>query len=304
MKFELGSKVIAHTISELGNDIITFEVRIPKWMVAEFNTHKVEIERNSASSRAVPSRLIIEMVMDAPCMPHEWRYNASGMSPQTLMTPEDEAYANDIWLESRDLMIGQIQKLQNLPSGKSADKQRANRLLEFCMGTVVVVTMTGGGKIGLQNFFGLRDKPEAQPEFQYVAHMMHEQYHNSTPEESTWHLPYITEDDFKLAYHTMYGNGWETSENACKQLAIISSARCGRVTHYKQGVSNSMDEDLARGKSFATYGHFSPLRHASRAGLNQWYGNMFGWQPISKLIMGKDYVTACCERSSTYNNNL
>lgn len=299
--FELGSKIVAHTISKLGNDIITWEVRIPKWMVAEFNTHKIEIERNSASSRAVPSKLIIEMVQEYPCMPYQWKYNASGMSPQELMSPEDEDYSNNVWLESRDLMIAQIEKLQKLPSGRSADKQRANRLLEFCMGTVVVCTMTGGGGIGINNFFGLRDKPEAQPEFEYVAHMMHNQYHDSIPNERSWHLPYVEyTDKFELPEHWGDDELAEWTARSTK-AAIVSSARCGRVTHYKQGEIRSIEEDVKRGQSFADYGHFSPLRHASRAGDNRWYGNMYGWNPISKIMLeGKDYVQACCERSPQY----
>lgn len=293
--FELGSKIIKHSISNLGNDIITWEVRIPKWMVAEFNTHKVEIERNSASSRAVPTKLIIDMVMDFPCMPFEWRYNASGMSPQELMTPEDEAYANNIWLDIRDYVVEQVGKLQKLPSGRSADKQRANRPLEFCMGTVIVCTMTGGGGIGINNFFGLRDKSEAQPEFQYVAHMMHEQYHNSVPELTKWHLPYIDLNAIPCQASDM-------------QIALISSARCGRVTHYKQGLEYDLQKEVERGQSFADYGHFSPLRHASCAGDDIWYGNMYGWEPISKIMMEKDYVQKCCELSglhgSSINSNL
>src|SRR5260221_9147850 len=96
------SKIVKHTISNLGNEIITFEITIPKWLVAEFNTHKVEIERNSASTRAVPTKLIIDMVKEFPCLPYAWKYNSSGMVSTELMTKEDEEYANTIWLESRD----------------------------------------------------------------------------------------------------------------------------------------------------------------------------------------------------------
>src|SRR5688572_6240376 len=301
MKFKLGSKVVAHSVSDLGNDIITWEIRIPKWLVGEFNTHKVEIERNSASSRAVPTKIIIEMVRDFPCMPHEWRYNASGMSPSELMSEEDEKYANDIWLSARNDMIYWIEQLQKLPSGRSADKQRCNRLLEFCMGTVVVCTMTGGGGIGINNFFGLRDTPFAQPEFGYVAKMMHEQYHDSEPQRLEWHLPYITGIEDNLQQIGLRSE--EDRQNLYKDLAIISSARCGRVTHYKQGEVRTLLEDLARGNSFAEQGHYSPLRHAARAGGNEWYGNMYGWEPISKIIMpkGRDYVAACCDRARVIN---
>lgn len=294
--FTLGSKVVTHSISSLDNEIITWEVAIPKWMIGEFNTHKVEIERNSASSRAVPSGVIIDIVKVFPCLPFEWRYNASGMASQELMSKEDAEYANNIWLESRDLMIEQVQKLQNLPSGRKADKQRANRLLEFCMGTIVVCTMTSGGRIGMNNFFGLRDNSGAQPEFKYVANMMHEQWHTSKPDHVQWHLPYISKEQINP-----YADNF-----SFENLAITSSAMCGRVTHYKQGEINpktnkpyTNEENIERGLSFLNNGHFSPLRHASREGGNEWYGNMYGWEPISKIITGgKDYVQQCCEREN------
>lgn len=301
--FELGSKIVAHTISGLGNDIITWEVRIPKWMVAEFNTHKVEIERNSASSRAVPISVVIDMVMEFPCMPHEWRYNAKGMEAPERLNEEDELYANMVWLEARDSAIESVRKLQKLPSGRSADKQRANRILEFCLGTVIVVTMTGGGRIGINNFFGLRDNKAAVPEFEYVARMMHDQYHTSAPHSSQWHLPYIDTSDVIILEDGSYqieDKVVYTKEQIFTVLAMRSSARCGRVTHYRQGQEYTIDEDLKRAGDFATNGHYSPLRHAARAGLNNWYGNMFGWEPIGKIIKDKDYVEECCRFSGQF----
>lgn len=284
--FEIGAKIVQYSISSLGNIIITYEIRLPKWLLAEFNTHKIEIERNSASSRAVPTKIILEMIQEYPVMPWEWRYNASGMAPQELMSQEDEDYSNTVWLEARDAMLPFIDKLQHLPSGRSADKQRVNRLLEPWMGTVVVCTMTGGGGIGMNNFFGLRDHDGVQPEFRHVARQMHDLYHNEQPTERLWHLPYIDFDRDPGLDEINY-----------VEAAIRSSARCGRVTHYRQGEERSFAEDLSRGKSFATSGHFSPLRHASRAGKNQWYGNMYGWMSISKIMMEHDYITACCELS-------
>lgn len=290
---QYGSKIVTHSISDLGNDIITWEITIPKWMVAEFNTHKVEIERNSASSRAVPTRVIIDMVKEFPCMPI-WTYNQSGMTANEPLSDEDREYAETVWLDIRDSVIEKVQLLQKLPSGRSVSKGTANRPLEFVMWTVVVVTMTGGGGIGINNFFGLRDHSSAQPEFQVVAHMMHEQYHNSVPVKRLWHLPYITGTTDNIGLKNEIDK-----EELSKQLAIVSSARCGRVTHYRQGQEYTIEEDLNRGNGFANSGHFSPLRHASRAGQNTWYGNMYGWKPISKIIMENDYVLRCCDRSKS-----
>lgn len=290
--FESYCKIIAHTISDLDNDIITFELGMPYWIIQDFNTHKVEIERNSASTRAVPTSIMMDMVTNHPSMPFEWRYNQSGMQGSDLMTDADEAYAIKQWLLARNAMLHFVQKLQKLPSGRATDKQRVNMLMMQWLGTVVVCTMTGGGHIGMNNFFGLRDNAAARPEIQQIAHMMHEQYHASTPKYTEWHLPYIN----KTEVNPYSGITFE-------QLAIISSARCGRVTHYKQGQEYDLQKEVERGMSFFENGHFSPLRHAAQAGDDKWYGNMYGWNPISKIISkGQDYVSECCALHDTVAN--
>lgn len=287
MKYD--SKIIAHSVSSIGNEILTYEITIPKFILAEINTHKAEIERNSASSRAVPTRTIVDMIREYPVIPVDWRVNARGMQADELMSEEDIKECNQIWLEARDAMLPYVQRLLD----KKADKQRVNRLLECWMWTKVVVTFTVGGGIGFNNFMGLRDNDAAQPEFREVARMMHTQYHESTPQERIFHLPYITREDLMEESNHLEN----TLEQVYINLAIRSSARCGRVTHYKQGQEYTREEDLGRGWSFAENGHFSPLRHASKAGDNAWYGNFYGWRQVSKLILENDYVTKCCTRA-------
>lgn len=275
-------KIVEHSVSTLGNDIVTFELTLPKQYVAEFNTHKMEIERNSASSRAIPTVTIIDRVLADPAMPIDWSYNSKGMVPTTLMSKEDSDKANYIWLRARDAMLPYVEELRQL----NADKQRSNRLLEPWMKTVVICTMTGSGGIGIPNFFGLRDHIGAQPEFKYVAHQMHEMYHESKPTVRLWHLPYVTEEERNSLLL------------AQSEWALVSSARCGRVSYYKQGMQYTIDDELNRALSFFTNKHFSPLRHASIAGGDRFYGNMYGWNPISKVQEPetKDYMPQCCER--------
>lgn len=274
-------RIVAHTVSSFGNDIVTFEIEMPKSYVAEFNTHKAEIERNSASSRAVPTSKIIQHINVEPVVPHEWRYNSKGMAPQEHMSLEDATEATKIWLEAKDAILPYVYRLQEL----NADKQRINRLLEPWMWTVIVCTMTGSGGIGVPNFFGLRDKPDVQPEFALIAKMMHNLYHRSKPHYDELHLPYVTlEERFELSLTDI-------------EFALVSSARCGRVTYYKQGEQRDVREEMDRAIKFFQSGHFSPLRHASFSGEDKWYGNMYGWIPVSKIISeGKDYVESCCER--------
>src|SRR5690348_11473765 len=98
-KMQNESKIVLHTKStNLGLEAITYEVTLWKVLVAEFNTHKAEIERNSASSRAVPTRKIIDMVVTEPAFPSDWRYNESGMAASLVMNDEDAQVMDDFWL--------------------------------------------------------------------------------------------------------------------------------------------------------------------------------------------------------------
>lgn len=302
------SKIIAHTASpdNLDNQIITWEIVVPKWLVGEVNTHKVEIERNSASSRAVPTKIILDMVRNEPVLPVYWRANDRGMVSKDVSAwdgyDEWSVSCQRLWLKGRDAILDIAEEMLQLKPQPA--KELINRMLEPWMWTTIVLTMTTGGKIGLNNFFGLRDTLEAQPEFKEVAHSMHEQYHMSKPSIHKWHLPYVDWDEIISlgnGYWTIKGEDFIEADitDLYRMLALRSSARCGRVTHYKQGQEYTLAEDIDRGQKFATNGHYSPLRHAAQAGNDEWYGNMYGWIPISKIIMdGQDYVTQCCDRAS------
>lgn len=306
----LNSKVIAHSRSWLGLEAITYELTIPKWLVAELNTHKVEIERNSASSRAIPVNTMISMVISDPFEPDEWYYSHSGMVADEPMTPEDATYAREQWLGARDDMVKRANNLLHLPSGRSAEKL-VNRLLEAFLWTKVVVTFTLSGGIGFNNFMGLRDSKAAQKEFRVVAHMMHEQYHTSVPIKRDIHMPYV---DYNTIYQSVIpyrGKGmfkdvnWEhlTEMVSVSELIllamVVSAAHCGRVTYMKQDAEYTIAQQLERGLKFFQDKHFSPLRHPLIAGDAKWYGNQFGWIPVSKLLAPnfKDYVQQCCERA-------
>jgi thymidylate synthase ThyX len=75
-------------------------------------------------------------------------------------------------------------------------KQIINRLLEpfYCINTLVTSTEW-------DNFFELRDHPDAQPEIRALAIAMKEAIAGSIPDrlhEGEWHLPYVTDVDRAL----------------------------------------------------------------------------------------------------------
>ena len=64
----ISAKVVEDSISEAGKRITTLQLRMPKFILAEFNTHRV-FSRSTASSRAIPTAKLIEMVRTNPLIP-------------------------------------------------------------------------------------------------------------------------------------------------------------------------------------------------------------------------------------------
>src|SRR5687767_4170317 len=81
--------------------LTTFKLKMPKLIVAQFNTHG-SIRRNSASARAVPIQKIIQRVIDDPVIPMKWGTNKPGM--QAGDEPDEATIAQGLkeWLQARD----------------------------------------------------------------------------------------------------------------------------------------------------------------------------------------------------------
>lgn len=269
------AKIVLDSVGNLGQRITTFEIEMPKWLVAEFNTHRM-LSRNSASSRAIPTKQIIERVMTDPVIPIDFRSKNTGMVANEILSDEEYEQAKYMWLQARDLMVLQVEEMMKI--GDGIDKQRINRLLEPWMYTVVVATATEW-----ENFFYLRDSKEAQPEFAHIAHMMNELYTNNIASYRLWHLPYLEEDNIDQDAIDLCGANDYELDAVQTAMMLISAARCGRVSYYRQGDSKSQKDDVLRGESFATNKHWSPLEHPAKEEAWTYYGNLFAWKPLRKF---------------------
>ena len=76
MGFE--AKVLADSVSPAGQRLTTLEATFPRFILAEFNTHRV-FSRNSASSRAIPVAKQLRRLLDDPYVPIEFGSNKPGM---------------------------------------------------------------------------------------------------------------------------------------------------------------------------------------------------------------------------------
>ena len=182
------ARILADSMSPDGVRLTTFEVVFPRFILAEFNTHRM-LSRNSASSRAIPSEKLIQRVLDDPFIPATFNTRVKGMGVGAALVGADASAAEETWLNARDNAVGAAEGLMGL----DCDKSRVNRLLEPFLWHTVIVSATEW-----DNFWGLRDHPAAQPEMQITARLMREVYDASFPqlmEHGWWHLPLLSADE-------------------------------------------------------------------------------------------------------------
>jgi thymidylate synthase ThyX len=161
------AKILADSKSVRGERITTFLLTFPRIILAEFNTHRA-FSRNSASSRAIPFKKMVESVEKNPFIPIAWQKDHKGMQGTEYITSKDDIEnCISVWLKARNDAVKQSICLNGAEGFDAVTKQLCNRLLEPFMWHTVICTATD-----YQNFFNLRcpeylinwyssDRPEA-----------------------------------------------------------------------------------------------------------------------------------------------
>lgn len=282
--------------------LTTFEVTMHRFVLAEFNTHRV-FSRNSASSRAIPFEKQVAKVVDSPAIPVEWRAEQSGMQGGDLFTDDEARWAESDWLDARDHAVKVAKALtRNAPyddfPGRAAHKSIVNRILEPFLWHTVIVTATEW-----DGFWAQRCSALAQPEIRVAAEAMKEAYDASEPTELShgqWHTPLIQpSDDFQTALEDWDFRVEEASRrleadhpdmeqqeaDLLKQIVAappltgwgdvrkaVSAARCARVSYLTHDGRRDIKKDLELFARLATAdpGHWSPFEHVATPCPNRW----------------------------------
>lgn len=251
------AKVIADSVTKAGYRLTTMEVRFHRFVLAEFNTHSMFV-RNSASSRAIPTKKMVEMVRNDPAMPLRWPSEQSGMQGGDSLTEKQIERAQARWLACARIAADFASVLNKMGVHKSI----TNRLLEPFMWHTVVVTSAFW-----ENFFAQRVSPLAQREIAVPAEMMQRALHASTPvelEEGEVHAPYMdeaTREEITNAY-----SGFDDKGTTQQIIARVSSARCARTSYLTQDGVRDFRSDLRlyfRLKEAKPEPHWSPLAHVA-----------------------------------------
>jgi thymidylate synthase ThyX len=286
------ANVVQDSISLDGVRLTTFELEYPRFIHAEFMTHR-QFSRNCASSRAIPLSKMHEQIETNMATPVYWGVNEPGMQASRELEGLDLGAVRELWHEAG---LDSVRWSQSLGHYK-VHKQIANRVTEPFQMMKTVVTATEW-----DNWFWLRNHKDAQPEIAKLAKCMIWQQSASRPialRPGEWHVPYVKRTVLNGQLYYWDSNELPLDAHSAK---IISASCCAQVSY------RTTDDTLDKAKLIfdklinSEPCHASPVEHQAtpmtslRAqnwpdGLTHkqrdgtcWSGNFRGWIQHRQLI--------------------
>lgn len=259
------AKILVDSISQAGSRLTTMEITYPRFVHSELLTHRM-FSRNSASSRAIPIKTMINNVLNDPVFPVWWGHSQAGMRADSELSNGERQICMREWLEARDTAVKHVRKLNEL----NLHKQVANRILEPWMWITVIISATDW-----DNFFALRCHPDAQPELQHIAYMMRDLYNSSKPNLAEVHLPLLQSSDISL------DGQWDILKQIC-------TGRCARVSYLTHDGKRDLQADIDLCQRLRESGHWSPFEHIATAQpeASKYYANFKGWMQYRHELTG------------------
>lgn len=202
---KISAKIVADSINPQGDRITSFILTYPRIIHGELMTHRM-FSRNSASSRAIPFKKMMEMVEKDPFIPIAWQKDHKGMQGTEYFTKSDLAaeefkeeipdtvieHLTQVWLTSRDNAVREAKYANEI----GLTKQICNRLLEPYMWHTVLVTATE-----FDNFFKLRCPKYGGGEFKSKRDVIRESRLAGMPSDyySSFEIEDWLEEDYSQA---------------------------------------------------------------------------------------------------------
>nr|DAE97219.1 MAG TPA: thymidylate synthase, flavin-dependent [Caudoviricetes sp.] len=236
-------------------EIITWELMYPRYIHSELMTHR-QFSRNAASSRATPTRVLVEEVRKHPAFFDEVRLNQKGMTGGELVGDDVLKEFKRQWEDAANTAADYAENWLKM----GIAKQTVNRILEPFLPIRTIVTATD-----IDNFFKLRLAPDAQPEIQSLAKAMNESREKAGVSVEEVHIPYA-----------------EYFTDKTEHLVARAIAACARVSVARNdGKKTTYEEDLAFTKRLLSAGHMTPFEHVAYAASSHWrYANFSDWMSM------------------------
>lgn len=274
--------------------LTSFLLRYPRFIHSEVMTHRV-FERNSASSRAIPTAKLLAEVLRDPAMPVRWGKMNRGMQDAGPLPRGTAAVCRALWRLARYPVVGLVWLMLKL----GLAKQVANRLLEPWCWMTVVLTGTEWA-----NFYRLRAHKDAQPEICELATQMLRAHAASEPrplQPGEWHLPFIRPAD-ELAWAGLPEEvrvAWSSHapddatrsrRDGTPYFLRLATARCARVSYVNFYGKDDPAEDAKLHDRLRASGHHSPFGHSARAeSADAFFANLRGFRPYRNVLGGDTF---------------
>jgi hypothetical protein len=255
------AQIICDSVAPNGVRLTTFVVTFHRYILAEVNTHKV-ISKNSASSRAIPSKVIIQKILDNPALPIHFGLNQAGMQASNELEQGLIDEAKRVWKDASTSIITRVNYLVN---NLKLHKQVANRLLEPFNWHTAILTATD-----FDNMFWQRCHKDAQPEFKALADAMQYAYYMGDPktlQPGQWHLPYADDPksideciEVAASQHTD-GRKSAPEDEVLEIQKQLSVGRCAGVSYLNHDGDRDVSHHLNVYDKLLTGMHPSPFEH-------------------------------------------
>ncbi|WP_372395200.1 FAD-dependent thymidylate synthase (plasmid) [Azospirillum sp. HJ39] len=294
----ISATVVADSISDRGIRITTMHLVYQRYLLPEINTHRA-FSRNTRSSRAVPTAVLLKEIRENPAMPVHWGKNQPGMQAFEELLPADKADAIDQWRYAARMAARNAEAL----AGVGAHKQVVNRLIEPFTWAHTLVTATDWA-----NFYALRRHADAQPEIRVLADAMWEAQQASMPRllrPGQWHTPYVEQDEIGRIFASKLCNydNFDEQDGYRAFILPLSVARCARISYKPFDGAADIESELARADRLigSQPMHASPAEHQAtpdvdlhggagtrpRWGCRYLQGNFTGWLQFRKTLPGE-----------------
>lgn len=323
------AKILADSISAAGDRLTTMEITFPRFILPEFNTHRV-FSRNSASSRAIPFWKQLKKISESGYIPSKLGVNQAGMQASTYIFGEklDEArrlikLAQDRAVLSTVEMVLGVEKTKEI-LGSDYDTAFLSGLSQDDYGVLIEEVRLFEAKVRAAKNDSEIDLGDGLN--------LHKQHVNRYLEPFMWHKVIVTStewgnwDALRISEHaqpeidaiarmTAYllaqstpallgKDEWHLPliqddekhlvKGDLENWKKISVGRCARVSYETHEGVRDPDKDIALAVVLLEDGHMSPWEHVAtpdteNTGLG---GNLKGWVQLRKTIAGEaDYST-------------
>lgn len=300
---------MADSVDSRGNRITTMKLVFPRIVLSEFNTHRM-FSRNSASSRAIPFKKMVERVREDPFIPIAFQKHHTGMQGTEYLEGMESMEAELAW---KTASLSAIRNAKNL-NDDGVTKQLVNRLLEPFQWMETLVTATE-----FDNFFELRcpkyqykdglkiykskndlinswktfevdmgvmenswwrsiNKSQAEIHIQELAECMWDAMNESEPkklEDGEWHIP--------------FGDNIEVDDSL---RMAVATARCARISYLTHDGKSDYQKDIDLHDMLLEAKHASPFEHCAQVMTDDEYVTRINGEVIyNEEVDHKDHVS-------------